>query len=381
MLSESELDSQIQRAVAALPQEADGSCAPFWSEIRQSDLPYLPILYRGDLALAHRQCVHVLRQIGRQNIGVAYALENHLFVIGGVESYLRLQPDPALRAWMDDVRARRLLVANSHGYVHADRAFTEGIVLAVEKDRLTLNGEGSFMSLAGEADMLLLSLDGRDPAALLIPVKGNNAVRLGAPYFPTLLKDSDTRSLRFEQVVLPLDARLALSRDDLGAHGLLPVTFLCWHLSLSTAQFLGGASWLLDQAIAFAQSFKSFDNRALARLDGVVAEVGQASMRLACVEAMLSEVASALEEAAVRSESSLVIGNALHRARVANYLGMELNEEVARRSRRLLGTRVYNGSQPAIERVFMEILAGPLVPRSNAILERDAGHALLSVVK
>ena len=78
--------SEIRAQTTALAGELSGQqkvdLAGAWKSLRASHLPFVPILFRHDLETAHRLCSNVLRAIGKANMGIAYALENHLYVLG-----------------------------------------------------------------------------------------------------------------------------------------------------------------------------------------------------------------------------------------------------------------------------------------------------------
>jgi alkylation response protein AidB-like acyl-CoA dehydrogenase len=372
----------IAAEISAFAQKLDGADGirgeRFWNELRLTAIPYLPTYLRDDLAAAHRLCVTALREIGRRNIGLGYALENHLFVVGGMETYLQQHPSPAIRRLLDQACERRDYIANTHGYVHSDRAFSEGLSLRKLPGGLRIDGQGTFMSLAGAADRLLLLLDGDEPVALFLPVKDDPSISFGDLSFPQMLVESDTRPLRCAGTFVPQELNLAIPPEHLAAAGAFATAVLAWHLSLCPGQFLGGAESLVDFTLQFARKMKSFDNRPLERLDGIVAELGQIGIKVGTAEAVLGEVAHALERRTVAAPGTPVLAETLLRAQIANQVAMEQVEEIARRCRRIIGTRLYAPAGAPFDRICAELLLGPLVPRNNSLIERDVGYVWLS---
>jgi len=362
--------AQLDEAMCANPER-------FWEALRATSIPYIPTYFRSEPDQGHRLASAALREIGRKNIGLGYALENHLFVVGGMETYLSLHPNELLRSLLDQACELRQFIANTHGYVHADRAFSEGLSVRRAPGGLFIDGQGTFLSLAGTADWLLLLLDGTESVALFFPIKGDASIRLGGLSFPKILVESDTRGLRCEGTFVPQELNLPIPPEHLASGGAFATSVLAWHLSLCACQFLGGVSHLVDHTLHFARKFKSFDNRPLERLDGVVAEIGQIGLRVGAIEAMIGEVSRALAITPPAGNGSF-LPELLFRAQVANHLGMELIEEVSRRCRRILGTRLFSSGAAPFDRITTELLLGPLVPRNNSLLERDVGHALLA---
>lgn len=360
---------------AQLRARSERSFPAIWASLRQTSLPFLPILFRDDLPLAHRLCANVLRTLGSADIGFAYALENHLFVLGGIETYLTRHPNAALRARMDRIREQRWFTANTRGFVHGARAFTEGIVAQPRPGGLELNGTGSFVSLAGTADLLLLLLEGDEPAALWLSPRGDPTIHFGELTFPQFLVASDTRPVTCQGTCVPAQEILALPAGHLGAQGVFSAALMAWHLALSLAQFLGGATRVAEQTLEFATAFKAIDNRPIARVDGVVCELGQIGVRFGTAEALLGECAHALERLTREPDPASAFPALLLQAQIANCHAMELAEDISRRCRRILGTRIFSARHAELERIMTELMAGPLVPRPNSMLERDVGFA------
>ena len=353
---------------------------PLWDSLRASHVPFIPILFRDELETAHALCNNVLRAIGRANVGAAYALENHLYVLGGIETYLSMHPNTRIRARLDDILARRQYVANTHGYLHTDSAFTEGISAKHTSGGMEVNGTGHFVSFAKTADLLFLTLvDCPDPTALLFPVKGDKHITFGEDvYFPEVLRTSDTRSMSCEGVAVSPEHVFDVPRDHLLPGGAISVVLLGWHLTLSSSSFLGGASYVIDQTLKFAKGFKAFDGRPLSRLDDVVAALGKIGIRYGAADALISDYTRSLAALSAGRDHAEVLRDGLLSAQIANCHATELSEEISRRCRGLLGTRIFGPRYATLARVTTELLLGPLAPRNNGILEKDVGHGMLA---
>jgi alkylation response protein AidB-like acyl-CoA dehydrogenase len=276
--------------------------------------------------------------------------------------------------------AKRQYVANTHGYLHADSAFTEGISARKTGRGMEVNGTGHFVSFAGVADLLFLTLvDCPDPVALLFPLKGDQRITFGDDcYFPEVLRASDTRSISCEGVVVSPECMLDVARHHLLPGGAMSVVLLGWHLTLSSSAFLGGASYVIDQTLKFAKNFKTFDGRLLARLDDVVAAFGKIGIRYGAADTLINEYARSVAALSDARDRAHMLSAGLLAAQIANCHATELTEEISRRCRGLLGTRIFGPRYATLGRVTTELLMGPLAPRNNSILEKDVGHGMLA---
>lgn len=371
---------QTSAFAAELAEHHDEDLTPLWESLRTTDVPFIPILFRDELDTAHALCNNVLRAIGKANVGAAYALENHLYVLGGIETYLSMHPNERVRARLDDILAKRQYVANTHGYLHTDSAFTEGISAKETGRGMEVNGMGHFVSFAGTADLLFLTLvDCPDPVALLFPLKGDPRITFGDDfYFPEVLRTSDTRSMSCEGVIVPHEHMFDIGRNHLLPGGDMSVVLLGWHLTLSSSVFLGGASYVIDQTLEFVKSFKAFDGRPLSRLDDVVAALGQIGIRYGAADALVSDYARSVADSSDARGRAYALREGMLSAQIANCQATELTEEISRRCRRLLGTRVFGPRYATLARVTTELLMGPLAPRNNGILEKDVGYGMLT---
>jgi len=291
-----------------------------------------------------------------------------------------MHPNERVRARLDDILARRQYVANTHGYLHTDSAFTEGISAKQTGRGMEVNGMGHFVSFTKTADLLFLTLvDCPDPVALLFPLKGDQRITFGDDYyFPEVLRASDTRSMSCGGVVVSPEHIFDVARDHLLPGGAMSVVLLGWHLTLSSSAFLGGASYVIDQTLKFAKGFKTFDGRPLSRLDDIVAALGKIGIRYGAADALINDYTRSLAALSDARDHAEALRDGLLSAQIANCHATELTEEISRRCRRLLGTRIFGPRYATLGRVTTELLMGPLAPRNNGILEKDVGHGMLA---
>jgi alkylation response protein AidB-like acyl-CoA dehydrogenase len=368
-MTSGQIREQATAFARELSSQPDVDLARTWAALRATEVPFTPILFRDAPETAHALCNGALRVIGKANMGVAYALENHLYVLGALETYAATHPSPALRSRLDDILARRHYVANTHSYVHTEKAFTEGIRARKRDGDIVVTGQGHFVSFATTADLLFLTLgDAPDPIALLFPLEGDRRIMFGADYyFPDVLRESDTRTITCNDVVVPDACALDIARDHLLPGGAMASLQLGWHLSLSASVFLGGASYVADQTLQFVKSFKAYDGRRLAVLDDTVATLGKIGILYDSADALIANYSRAVASA-----------GGLRRAEVANCQAADAAEEIARHCRRLIGTRVFGTRHTTLARVMTELQLGPLAPRNNGVLEKDIGRGILA---
>lgn len=364
-----EIRDQATAFAQELSSRPDLDLTRVWAALRATQIPFIPILFRDAPETAHVLCNNVLRLIGKANMGVAYALENHLYVLGALETYAALHPSPALRSRLDDVLAGRQYVANTHGYVHTAKAFTEGLTARKCDGGIVVTGQGHFVSFATTADLLFLTLgDAPDPITLLFPLDGDPRIAFGADYyFPNVLRESDTRALTCNDVLVPDACALDVARDHLLPGGAMFNLQLGWHLSLSASVFLGGASYVADQTLQFVKNFKAFDGRRLAVLDDTVATFGKIGILYGTADGLIDNYSRAVASA-----------GGLRRAEIANCQATVAAEEIARQCRSLLGTRIFGAQNTTLARVMTELQLGPLTPRNNSVLEKDVGRGILA---
>ena len=372
------IKKETEAIVDQLKSISEQTLPEVWESLRRTHIPFIPILLRGNPGMAHSLCGNVLRSFGKYNMGFAYALENHLYVLGGLEMYQAMSPNDTLLKRMNSILAERSFVANTHAYVHSNVSFCEGMTAKQGGDSIEINGSAHFISLARTADQVLLTLDGRDPVAILFPFRGDKSIVLGDYSFPSFLIESDTRSATCHNTIISNAFKLDIPRDDLLLGGKLAVALLGWHLTLLASAFLGGASHILDATVQFVHSFKSYDNRLLCRLDGIIAEMGQIRAQYGAAESLLNDYTSIMRTFGCREgDPADHLRQSLSKAQIANNLTMELIEDISSRCRRILGTRVFTPQYETTRKIMIEMLVGQLVPRNSAILRRDIGHSLL----
>lgn len=325
----------------------------------------------------------MLRDAARNRLvspGAAYALENHLYWLGTFATYLVTDGSstaaPALTRLLDEVAGSKLLVANTATFVHGDKAFSKGARLSRDPDgTFVVEGKGGFVSLASFADRLIVQAGPETGQQLFVLPLPSPTIRFGPLSFPEMMIESDTHGILFERTRLTAQTRLEISSEHFLPTGRLTLFTDIWHFTLTAAQFLGAAIGALDEACRFAKSFKGWDGRELSRLDGVIAGLGQLGIRLDAAIGYLRDASREFGELGA-SPSDAQLQRLAARARAVNWSSTHCAEEIVSSARQLLGTRIYSGNH-RLERLSREVAIGPLVPRSNGLLEREVGRHVL----
>lgn len=351
-----------------------GNIAPYYAALRASNLLQLPLTHSNNLPLAHRLCADVLRVLGSHSVGAAYGLENHFFVLGGVATYQALNPTKDVQNFLARIQEERLLLANTQAAVHSDRAFSGGATVTPEAGGYQINGAGTFVSLATYADLLWLQIDlEADPAVFVIDLRQNPSVVFGDFTLPQLMLESETHTVSFQNTRLGAEARLRIPTEDLQPGGRMVSCHSIWHWSLIAAQFLGAASGALEELRTFARTMKGMGGRPLTTLDNVRAAVGRLGMHYAAAAALVRRVSTLLQ---TPTDAADWLTRVLYEAKAANWFGTAAAEDIVTQCRRLIGTRIFRGGH-RLERLSLETMVGPLVPRGHPIQELEYGRYML----
>lgn len=375
-----EIEPQIERAAAALEGAlAEGDLRGFYRAFRATDLPFLGRLFEADAAGLFRAVSEVLHRLGALSPAVALAIENHFYVTSAIATF-PIDDDPALdarrRALLQAVIEERLLVANTNSRIHADRLGAMGTRARRVPGGFRIGGAAAYTSLASEGDLLIFMtvLDEGEPALFMTRPRGNPGVEIGPYLFPAAMIDSDTRQITFHDLFLPDEALLVGGRNE--RVGALVAFEMIWHQALIPSLYLGAAAGAIEEARLFLRSVRTREDRPLAELDGMVADLGRLAIRYqgaCCAVDQAGEALGAIRGAADRARA---LEGALDLAGAAKYLGTRCAEEVVTAARGIVGARAFRGGQ-RLERLSQEVMFGPLGPEVNASIERAHGRRAL----
>ncbi len=358
---------------------ANGDLASFYIELRATDLPRLPMLYRQDPGGLPRACCDVVHRLGGISPAVGLAFENHLYVTATLATVPSLD-DPHLEArrteLLDAIFRRRLLVANTNARIHADKLGAIGVTARSEGEGFRVDGSAAYLSLARESDLMVFMahLEGEGAALLVAPLKGNPDIEIGPFLFPRAMLDSDTRRVTFRGAFLGKECFLLSGRNE--RLDLILTFQLSWHQMLIAALYLGAAARAMEEARRFLRAVRGGDGRPLAELDGMVVDVARLAIDYRAARALVQQAGEALSALASGATTLSEAGEAFHLAAAAKHFGTRCAEDIVTAARRIVGGRAFTGGN-AIERLSQEVVFGTLGPEVNALIERGYGQRIL----
>lgn len=353
--------------------------APFWKFFRSTDLPFLC----GPLGSKPRElfgrCCEVVHRVGSYSPAAAFAIENHYFVCASVATY-PATGDPRLeqtrQAMLGFIVGNRLLVANSASVTHGNKLGQLGTTVVREGTKFRLNGRTAFVSLASQADLLILGavIENEGPALFGVPMKMTPGIEIGPFLFPSAMLDSDTRQVIFNDVLLGPESLISTPATQ--AVQTLKEFELLWHQTLSAAVYLGAASGALDEARRFLLATQGPDGRPLAELDGMVTDMGRLFLDYYAACSVVTEAGNTVAQVRNLPEDEPRLADAFRLARTCKYVGTRSAEALVTAARRIVGTRTFTGGH-RLERLSKEVMFGSLSLEVGASVERRFGRDAL----
>lgn len=371
---------QLDTLTAALEEGlARDDLAQFWKVFRSTDLPFLC----GPLASKPRElfarCCEVVHRVGSYSPAAAFAIENHYFVCASVATY-PATGDPRLEmtrnAMLQIIVGNRLLVANSASVTHGKKLGQLGTTVVREGNKFRLNGRTAFVSMASGADVLVLGavIENEGQALFAVPMKMTPGIEIGPFLFPSMMLDSDTRQVIFNDVLLGPEALISTPATQ--TIQTLKDFELLWHQTLSAAVYLGAAAGALDEARQFLLGTQGMDGRPLAELDGMITDMGRLSLEYYAACAVVTEAGNAVAQVRSLPEDEARLTDAFRLARTCKYVGTRSAEALVTAARRIVGTRSFTGGH-RLERLSKEVMFGALSLEVGAAVERRFGRDAL----
>lgn len=380
MTTMEQFGQQLDALSAALQDGlAHDDLAPFWQFFRSTDLPFLC----GPLASKPRElfarCCEVVHRIGAYSPAAAFAVENHYFVCASVATYpstgdARLEQTRS--AMLAIIVNNRLLVANSASVTHGKKLGQLGTTVVREGAKFRLNGRTSFVSLASQADVLVLGavIENEGQALFAVPMKMTPGIEIGPFLFPSAMLDSDTRQVIFNDVLLGPEALISTPATQ--TIQTLKDFELLWHQTLSAAVYLGAASGALDEARRFLLATQGADGRPLAELDGMVTDMGRLFLDYYAACSVVTDAGNTVAQVRNLPEDEARLADAFRLARTCKYVGTRTAEALVTAARRIVGTRTFTGGH-RLERLSKEVMFGSLSLEVGAAVERRFGRDAL----
>lgn len=373
-----------QRVESAAPEQRSRA---FFDGLRASTIPYMPCYLQDRAGELYARCFESLYYLGQANIPLTVAFTMHLYNLAALATL----PVPAAP---DFERRRQILIDNVRKYksLIAISSFGENIrhkdgpAVGVE---VTDQGDGSylcqgrkgFQSMASEADILIFngSIDEHE-GLFYTSIKDQSALELGPSLFGGAMALSDTRPVKFNNLVIRLRNVLSLHNaltDHVGHYA------TAWFEALAAAVYLGGACRALEEVRKFARSVHADDDQLLADVDGFRVEVGKLSVALRSNLAMARSFGVCADlycrlvrEGAPAERLDGVAGDLMDCGSMIKYTGTKTAQEIVYGCRGLIGTRCMHVNHPMYA-LNEQIVFGTMHPTIPARLERSAGREAL----
>ncbi|NTG05516.1 acyl-CoA dehydrogenase family protein [Rhizobium rhizogenes] len=352
----------------------------FYKTFRSSDLPYLPIIYEGQILELFTHCFELLHRLGGISPAIALAIENHFYVSSTIATF-PTQNDDRLdakrRALLEAVKANRWLVANTNSKIHSNTLGSIGTIAQPEGSGFRINGQAAYTSLATRGDLLVFitEIENQGPAVFAIsPMQGNPGIEIGPYLFPSAMINSDTRRITFRDLFVDGDSLMASGNSEQTA---LLVSFeMTWHQLLIPALYLGAAARAIEEVRLFLRKTLGRDGRPLSELDGMLVDVGRLVIMYEISCAALRQAGEEFAKVQRLPEHANQLSRASELASAAKYAGTRNAEHILTEARRIIGARAFTGGHP-IERLSQEIGFGSLGPEVSAVIERRFGKRAL----
>jgi alkylation response protein AidB-like acyl-CoA dehydrogenase len=379
-LSAEALEAELTRVATALEAGvAQRDLSAFYQTLRATHLPSIFEFYMQDPRGLSRACFNVLHRLGSISPAAGLSIENHYYVLSTLTT-LPVRNNPALAARRQSLLQRviqgRLLVANTSFRIHEDKVASHDACARRDGDGFRVSGSGAFMSLAGESDLVffVVPIDGAEPGFFFTQLQNNPGLEVGPLLFPEAMVDSDTRRIAMHDHYLSVENLLVSGRNE-EVSKLTGFQF-AWHHALLPAPFLGAAARAIEEARKFLRTVKAANDRPLAELDGMVADVGRLAIRYRSACCITHEAGELLEILAQRDPTQPEITDAADLASGAKRIAAQAAEEIVAEVRRIIGPRVFTGGHP-LERISAEVVFAPMVGEPNAATDRRYGRRIL----
>lgn len=349
--------------------------------IRATPLPFIACygeqLSKGEMFHYSFRFLHLL---GKHNVALAVGLCMNQYIAYSLACYPAQEGSPVSRLkheFLQAVRANRWLLAVSSfdDFVrNKDETANQVACTTQANGSLSCSGVKNFQSNVSAADVLLFSgtVDGERIGLFYTFLKQTPGIELGAALYPGAMADTDTRSVLFDNLLLPPEQLLPASSEGeaLGLHALTRVVFAV----MAMAPYMGGAQRALEEAALFLNGVH-VEGQPLASLDGYITDMGRSQIEYQICQNLIEGFERCIDpmgadtfDAWLQREGSKALALKYHVTAVC--------EQLVSRSRKVIGTRSLLPTH-ILSQLSQQILFGALHPVINAKIERDFGVALL----
>ncbi|MGK5637713.1 acyl-CoA dehydrogenase family protein [Streptomyces sp. URMC 126] len=312
----------------------------------------------GGLGLGFGAYWRLLATLGSYNGAAAVGFNMHHVVLGALADSAGTPLPPAadtFRTWMQNevVHGRKLFASatSETGRGARLRGMTTRYRLTDDGGHYVLNGEKSFVSLAGVADYYVVAAaaEGAEDTAEVshfVVAADDPGVTFGRVHGLSAMYGTSTAPMTLTDVVVPR-SRLYLGVEGMSLFKVVREPH--WMVAGYTAAYLGIAEAVFDYTVRCVTAAPS-----RAESPVVQQELGRMSARLRAARALVHEAGDAVD----RERGSLEANALVH---AAKYVVGEVGPQLAQDAVRLCGSAAVSRSQP-LERLIREASFASVMP-------------------
>ena len=352
------------------------------SYLRDTSLPFIAC-HHGELTPKEQfnysfQYLHLL---GQYNLPLAIGLSMNQYIAFSIGCLPATKGTPlhALKhEFMSMVKNQNWLLAVSSfdDIIRNKDESTQTVNCTTQDDgSIVCRGIKNFQSNISQSDVLLFSaiLDNKSIGLFFTPLKETPGIQLGDPVFIDVMNDSDTRAVRFNDVVLQAEQAIPASDENqsLGLHALTRVVFSVMAMS----PYLGAAKRALDEASDFLNNVH-VDDAPLASLDGYITDMGRAHIKYQICNDLIDRFTDSVS--AINEDNLMQwVETETPKSLALKYHVTKVCEELVSFSRKIIGTRSMSPNH-ILSKISTQICFGALHPIVNAKVERQLGSMILN---
>ncbi|MGW1194627.1 acyl-CoA dehydrogenase family protein [Streptomyces sp. NPDC002536] len=329
----------------------------------------------GGAGLGFADYSRVLAALGAHNGAAALGYNMHNVVIGALSESVGTRLPPAaetFRAWMFDevVNGRKLFAsATSEAGTGAKlRGIRTSYRRSADGQHYVLNGEKSFVSLAGAADYYIVvaraeGTEGSSEVSHFVVAADDPGVSFGEVHNLSALYGTSTAAMKLDEVTVPR-SRLYLGVEGMSLFKLVREPH--WMAAGYTGAYLGIAEAVYRYTVDYvAASPKRADSPVLQR------DLGRMSARLRAARALVHEAGEYVD-----TQRGSLEANAMVHA--AKYIVGEVGPALAQDAVRICGSAAVSRAQP-LERFIREVAFSAVMPAKPDECLEYVGKAALGV--
>ena len=339
----------------------------FYNAFKASKLPFIPC-YEKDPKMVYQSCFDVLHELGKISIPVSIALSMHYYVLASMALYPFSKKSKEYwkrEMLLQKIKREQLLIANTGSVRTFKNALGDKkIVIEKQKDNYYINGEASFMSLAGIADYMVFTAplpdnDTADKAIFFIPVATDN-IQFSDNAFGDVMQGSFTKTVQFNKVKISSGNVIKLD-NVIDERCEILVYQRSWFQSLVPAPYLGASLKVFEELKTFG-SKKVKNGKRLSESESFLEELGELMISYKTAIHLCDNAAQKLAE--FKKDNEHLLKQLFEATVLAKYHATHNAEKLVTKTRHLMGTSFLKPNS-ITNKVYKEIVFGVLQPMAD----------------